>query len=146
MWPGLMSKRAKNADLDCGEDFLGSRYFPPSLVTTANHHDAKAVLFQNNALPSLPLTHKERTRLRQILDSRGCLKGKKLLLCSGGDDALVPWRHSKGFVEVLKDVGVDVDGGAYEGVGHKFAKEMVLDTVKWLTEVVGEGPRERARI
>lgn len=143
---GLMSDRAKKADLDCGDDFLGSKYFPPSLLTTAAQHDPKSMLFQNSALPSLPLTHKERTRLRQILDSRGCLKDKKLLLCSGGEDPLVPWGNSEPFVQVLRDVGVDVDGRVYDGVGHKFSKDMVQDTVKWLVGVVGDGPREKARI
>lgn len=141
-----MSDRAKEADLDCGEGFLGSKYFPRCLLTTAAQHDPKSILFQEAAVPSLPLTLKERTRLRQVLDARGCLKDKKLLLCSGGEDPLVPWRNSEPFVEVLRDVGVDVDGRVYKGVGHKFSKGMVEDVVEWLVDAVGEGPREKARI
>lgn len=140
-----MSDRAKTANLDC-DTFLGSQYFPQSLLRTSNAHDPKSTLFQQEPLPSIPLDLKAKTRLRQILDVRGCLKEKKLLLCSGGEDPLVPWANSEPFVDVLKDVGVDVDGRVYEGVGHKFSKNMVTDVVEWLVSAVGEGPRERARI
>jgi hypothetical protein len=55
-----MGDRAFKAGLDCGRDFLGSKYFPSPLVRTACTCDPKAALFSSNPLPQLPLSHDQR--------------------------------------------------------------------------------------
>lgn len=153
-----MTDRAKRADLDTGSaPLLGSRFFPKTLLSTLCAHDPRAILFgPGGSLPSLPLPAAEQARLRAVLDAR--VRGKKVLLCSGGDDALVPYARSRPLLAVLKDAaggwyadgGLVVDDRVYAGVGHRFSKDMVGDAVEFLVRVVGEGPRggreERARI
>lgn len=147
MEAGLMGDRAKNSKLDYGENFLGSKYFPDDLVATCKSYDPKGILLGTSSLPSLPLVDDERSRLSQILSSRGCLKGKRLLLCSGGEDKLVPYVNSAPMVRLLEDVGgVDVEDKVYEGVGHSFSAGMVEDAVRFLVGAVEDGPREKAKI
>lgn len=144
-----MSDRGKTSNLKHDGPFLGSKYFPPSLIQTCHQHDPKALLFSTNPIPSLPLPPAEQARLQPIFDSR--IRGKKLLLCSGGADKLVPYANGEAFVRVLKDAvegwyadgGVTVDDRVYEGVGHRFDKDMVEDTVRFLVEAVEAGPRKK---
>ncbi|PNY27542.1 Uncharacterized protein TCAP_02534, partial [Tolypocladium capitatum] len=148
---GLMTDRAKRSDLDTGSaPLLGSRFFPRALLSACCAHDPRAILFgPGGSLPSVPLPAAEQARLRSILDAR--VRGKKVLLCSGGDDALVPHALSRPLLAVLKDAargwyrdgGFVVDDRVYEGVGHRFSKDMVRDAVEFLVSVVGEGPRPR---
>lgn len=143
-----MSDRAVKAGLDCGKDFLGSKYFPSSLVHTACTCDPKAVLFSANPLPQLPLSDDERARLADLLDARGLRgpRGKPLLLLSGQTDQLVPHRNTRPFVEVLEAVGgVSVDDRVYEGVGHAFSGDMVRDAVAFLVKAAMEEPRGEAQ-
>ncbi|KAF7545805.1 hypothetical protein G7046_g9472 [Stylonectria norvegica] len=148
----LMSDRAKASSLDCGDTFLGSKYFPPSLINTCKTHDPKALLFGLAPTPDvLPLPPAEQARLRSVFDAR--IRGKSLLLCSGAEDELVPYANSRPLVRVLKDAvggwygdgGVVVDDRVYEGVGHRFSKGMVEDAVDFLVEAVERGPRERSK-
>ncbi|UKZ75009.1 hypothetical protein TrVFT333_002681 [Trichoderma virens FT-333] len=122
---GLLGSRAAASKLDYGgANFLGSKYFPADSIAT--------------------------DRLRKILDSR--VRGKKLLLCSGGADELVPYAQAEPLIRVLKDAvggwyadgGVEVDDRVYEGVGHRFAADMVNDAVAFLMRVVAEGPRQKS--
>ncbi|KAK5992192.1 hypothetical protein PT974_05593 [Cladobotryum mycophilum] len=149
---GLMNSRAKTSSLDCGETgFLGSKYFPPDLINTCLARDPKGIIFGTQPIPSLPLSSADQDRIRKILDGR--IRGKKLLLCSGGADKLVPYQNSVPFLEVFKDaVGasgwygdgrVSVDDRVYEGIGHKFSAQMVNDAVAFLVEAVAEGPRHK---
>ncbi|KFA63870.1 hypothetical protein S40285_04451 [Stachybotrys chlorohalonatus IBT 40285] len=149
---GLMEARFAECPFDCGDaPFLGSRFFPPSLVQACLQHDPRGILFGTGPLPALPLDAAEQARLRAIMDRR--IRGKKLLACSGGADALVPYARSEALTALLRDAaggwyadgGVVIDDRLYEGVGHRFSKDMVRDAVEWLVEVVGEGPRERGR-
>ncbi|KAL4723644.1 hypothetical protein ACLX1H_009286 [Fusarium chlamydosporum] len=150
----LMSDRAAQANLDCGADFIGSKYFPKDLVCTCSSHDPKSLLFGTSPIPSGPLSNAEQARLRTILDER--IRGKKLLLCSGGDDALVPYANTKPFVTMLKeavgekgwyrDGAVELDDRVYEGVGHKFSADMVEDAVRFLVNAVEKGPRGKNQV
>ncbi|KAM5352684.1 hypothetical protein ACJ41O_005406 [Fusarium nematophilum] len=148
---GLMSDRADLAGLDCGAGFLGSKYFPQDLIKTCLGHDPKALLFGTSSVPSSsPLSAADQARLRPILNSR--VKGKKLLLCSGGEDALVPYANSRLLVNLLKeavgaggwyhDGGVVLEDRVYEGVGHRFSAAMVEDAVRFLVEAVEGGTRK----
>lgn len=149
-----MSSRAEQAKLETGGSFMGSKYFPQSLVETCLANDPKGILFGTQPLPSLPLSSSEQGRLREILDRR--VRGKKLLLCSGGDDKLVPHANGKPVIDILKDASssgwykeTSVDDRVYAGVGHSFSKDMVGDAVQFLVEAVARGPRDkkdRARI
>lgn len=140
-----MGDRASQAGLDCGKDFLGSKYFPSSLVGTCCSHDPKACLFSSQPLPSTPLSPEEQARLTELLASRGLRgpSGKPLLLLSGKEDPLVPHKHTLPFVQVLESLeGVHVDDRVYEGVGHWFSADMVKDAVEFLVKAVADGPRE----
>ncbi|KAM0337240.1 hypothetical protein ACHAPQ_003340 [Fusarium lateritium] len=150
---GLLSDRAAQAKLDCGAAFVGSKYFPKDLTQTCKSHDPKALLFGTSPIPSSPLSATEQARLKTILDER--IRGKKLLLCSGGDDALVPYAKTKPFATLLKeavgeqgwyrDGGVEMDDRVYEGVGHKFSVDMVEDAVRFLVNAVEKGPRGKSQ-
>jgi predicted esterase len=106
------------------------------------------MLFGTNAIPTPPLSASEAARVRGVLEARR-LRGKKLLLCSGGADELVPYAASAPLIAVLQDAvadgraGVTLEDRVYDGVGHRFSKDMVEDAVRFLVKVVGEGPRER---
>lgn len=152
-FPALMTERHKESPLPTPSPFLGSVYFPSDLVTEIQKVDPKARLFGATAAPppSPPLPASEQARLRDLLDAK--VRGKKVLVCSGGDDKLVPYARSAPLLAVLKDAvrpgGWYEDGGfvledrVYEGVGHKFSEDMVRDSVKFLVRIVSEGPRDR---
>lgn len=153
--PGLMTHRAEKAGLDPGSPpLLGSKYFPADLLASCKAHDPRAVLFGSppTPVPTPPLPAAEQARVRAILDARG-LRGKRLLVCSGADDALVPYARSAPLLEVLADAvrgwyrdgGVVLEDRVYEGVGHRFSADMVTDAVAFLVEAVEEGPRARGR-
>ncbi|KAM0347718.1 hypothetical protein ACHAPU_004733 [Fusarium lateritium] len=151
---GLLSDRAAQANLDCGAAFVGSKYFPKDLTQTCSLHDPKTLLFGTSSIPPSPLSAAEQARLKPILDER--IRGKKLLLCSGGDDALVPYAKTKPFATLLKeavgekgwyrDGGVEMDDRVYKGVGHKFSADMVEDAVCFLVNAVEKGPRGRGQV
>lgn len=149
-----MSQRAKKANLvssskNSSSSFIGSRHFPRDLVKSCLAHDPKGLLFGTEPIPSLPLTQAEQERLRPVLDAR--IRGKKLLLCSGRDDELVPYANAESLIAVLREAaggwynngGVTVDDRVYDAVGHWFSKEMVQDAVGFLVDAVARGPRRR---
>ncbi|KAM0333373.1 hypothetical protein ACHAQA_002034 [Verticillium albo-atrum] len=143
----LMTNRAKNAQLasytadDKGASFLGSKDFPKDLVRACSKHDPKAILFGTGTIPKKP-SQEEQQRLKPLLDDR--IKGKKFLVCSGGDDKLVPYSQSKRFLEFLenatqswyKNGGVVLENKVYEGIGHSFSEGMVEDAVRFLLDEV----------
>lgn len=150
-----MSQRAQAGGLATAETFVGSHLFPPGLVRPTRAHDPKAALFgATEPVPALPLRDADRDRVRQALERRG-VRGKRLLLCSGGRDQLVPYAVGKPVVDVLIEAlrsreevggwygGTSVDSKVYEDVGHAFSKDMVTDAVAFLVEAIARGPRER---
>ncbi len=139
------SKRPSWLASDGGATFLGSRDFPRSLVASAAKRDPKGMLFGTEAVPTQQsLSQQDQARLRAVLDRT--LAGKRLLLCSGADDKLVPYACSEPFLDFLKqaaggwyaDGDVVVDDRLYKGVGHAFAPEMMGDAVHFLVEAVAE--------
>ncbi|KAK3903103.1 hypothetical protein C8A05DRAFT_33184 [Staphylotrichum tortipilum] len=136
-----LSKLATYSTADSGASFLGSADFPPSLVASCANFDPKGIFFgpaavpTGHAAPDAAVRHVFRERLR----------GKKFLLCSGGDDKLVPPRCGEAFVgwfkkaagEWFREERVEVDERVYAGVGHAFSAEMVVDAVRFVVEVVG---------
>lgn len=157
-----LSKLATYSAADGGASFAGSRDFPPALVEACKKLDPKAILFGTSAVPAPGATatsEADRRRLRAVLDQK--VRGKKFLVCSGGDDKLVPYRCSKPFLDWFKDAartwyadgGVYVEDNVYAGVGHTFSAEMVKDAVRFVVDVVAgeekgssEGEHQAAKI
>jgi hypothetical protein len=100
------------------------------------------MFFGTEPVPSTPPTEAERQRLEAILDER--VRGKRFLLCSGGDDKLVPYARSKAFVDWFRGAAetwfrqgdLRVDDRVYSGVGHAFSADMVRDAVQFVLDVV----------
>jgi len=67
----------------------------------------------------------EQIFLRKQLETK--IKGKRLLVCSGGADKLVPYHCTEPFLRFLKtaasgwyeDASVSVEDIVYPGVGHE---------------------------
>src|SRR5687768_4529764 len=112
-----MSRRGKNShlELEDGEDFLGSKWFPSSLISTCLKNDPRGLLF--GRAPATPSGETDPS-----FDLSGP-RGKKLLLCSGADDKLVPHKVGVPFIKAVGARGVEVDERVYEGVGHAFSAD-----------------------
>ncbi|TVY33547.1 hypothetical protein LOCC1_G008443 [Lachnellula occidentalis] len=154
-----LSKRSTyTTTQDAPTTFLGSPDFPHSLITACASHDPKAILFGTSPIPTssspstsppLPLSDSEQHRLRPILDAK--LKGKRILVCSGGADKLVPYHCSEPFLAFLKhatatggwyaDGGVVVEDRVYDGVGHAYSDGMVRDTTRFVRDALADGAR-----
>lgn len=140
-----MKSRAETSELDTeGKEFFGSKFFPNDLIQTCLSNDPKGIVFGTEPTPQVPLTDSQKRAVTTILDRR--TKGKKLMLLSGEVDKLVPYANGKPFIDVLKDVAVDVDSRVYKGVGHNFSSDMVTDAVEFLVTAVAAGPRPRSKI
>ncbi|GAB1314052.1 hypothetical protein MFIFM68171_04262 [Madurella fahalii] len=153
----LLSDRARLSRLatysaqDNGASFLGSKDFPPSLVEACGKKDPKGIFFGTAAVPDRAPSGPTDEAARKILRER--LRGKKLLLCFGGDDKLVPYRCSEPFLRWFKeaagswfkDENVSIDDKVYPGIGHAFSADMVTDSVQFVVSVVaGAGERTSA--
>lgn len=154
-----LSKRTTYTQ-DAGSSFLGSRDFPPSLLAAVQKWDPKGILFGPREIPSRPPTEespREEARLLEILESR--VKGKSVLVCSGGADKLVPYKASEPFMGFLKTAvgkggwwegGMRVEDLVYEGAGHEFTEAMVRDAVKFVVDLMeggkGEGGEKGSKI
>jgi hypothetical protein len=143
-----LSKLATYSAGDEGASFTGSKDFPPALVEACKKLDPKGILFGTATVPAPGTTSEaEQKRLRALLDER--IKGKKFLVCSGGDDKLVPYRCSQPFMDWLKDAtrtwyadgGLYVEDNVYAGVGHSFSSGMVKDAIRFVMDVVLEDGR-----
>jgi len=141
-----MTDRARLSKLETytssnGSKFLGSTDFPKALITSITKSDPKGILFGTEEITPNP-PEASQTHLREILDSK--LKGKSVLVCSGGDDKLVPYHCSEPFLSFLKnatsgwyaDGNVYVEDNVYPGVGHAFSEGMVKDTMRFVSDVV----------
>lgn len=151
----LLSDRARLSRLatysaqDNGASFLCSKDFPPSLVEACGKKDPKGIFFGTAAVPDAAASGPADEAARRILRER--LRGKTFLLCSGGDDKLVPYRCSEPFLKWFKeatgsrfkDENVFVDDRVYPGIGHAFSAGMVTDSVQFVMDVVASAD-ERA--
>ena len=139
-----LSKLSTYKEEDGGKSFLGSKDFPPSVVEKCERLDPKGILFSTGEVPSPPISASEQERLRPLLDAH--VRGKRFLLCSGGDDKLVPYRCTKPFVDFFKDAaetwyrdgGVSIEDNVYPGRGHVFSPDMVTDAVRFIVDAVGD--------
>lgn len=125
-----------------GAAFLGSADFPPALARQCEQFDPKGIVFGAGRDVIVSPSSEEQARIRPVLDSH--VRGKKFLLCSGGEDKLVPWRCSEPFTRFFegaaeswyRDAGLSVDNRVYPGVGHECSDEMVLDAIEFVCNVV----------
>jgi hypothetical protein len=148
-----MASRAANSKLTHDGPFFGSTYFPPDLIQMCLTNDPKGILFGTGFVPFTPLSLTEQHRLRPLFDAR--IRRKKLLLCSGAKDTLVPYSIGESFLDVLKEAvgaggwysgkGVTVQDNVYDGVGHRFSDDMIMDSAQWIVETLSasEGQAKR---
>jgi len=149
-----MSDRARLSKLQTytssnGATFLGSKDFPSALVASIQKWDPKGLLFGVGDINPNP-SAEEQSRLRKILDSK--IKGKSVLVCSGGADKLVPYHASASFMEFLKkatkkwycDGNVYVEDNVYDGIGHAYSDGMNADASRFLCDMM-EGKVSRSR-
>jgi hypothetical protein len=144
-----LSKLPTYSHHDDGASFTHSKDFPPALVEWVKKLDPKGILFGTDPVPAPGTTSQtEQKRLRAILDEK--VRGKKILVTSGGDDKLVPYKCSKPFLDWFKDAigtwyadgGVVLEDNVYPGVGHTFSADMVRDAVWFIVDVVASWDKE----
>jgi hypothetical protein len=141
-----MTDRAKLSKLESytsnnGADFLGSKDFPKALITSVQKSDPRGQFFGTSEINPNPSVT-EQARLRGLFDSK--IKGKKVLVCSGGDDKLVPYHCSEPFMNFLKnatngwykDGNVYVEDNVYPEVGHAYSEGMIKDTMRFVSDVL----------
>ena len=144
-----MTDRARLSKLETytksdGASFLGSKDFPNALIASILTSDPRGILFGTSDIQSNP-SDAEQRRLRRILDAK--IKGKKLLVCSGGADKLVPYHCAEPFMQFLKsatsgwykDGNVYVEDIVYPGVGHAYSEGMVKDTTRFVSNILAGG-------
>jgi hypothetical protein len=130
-----------------GAGFLGSKDFPNALVDSCKKWDPKGILFGTSEI-----TTKPSDQLRQSFDSK--LRGKRILVCSGGADKLVPYHCSEPFLKFLKDAtggwykegGLYVEDNVYPGVGHAYSTEMVKDTTRFVSDTLAAASRPASNL
>ncbi|KAK4163588.1 hypothetical protein QBC43DRAFT_370580 [Cladorrhinum sp. PSN259] len=154
----LMSDRARLSRLqtwgaeDDGAKFLGSRDFPLSLIETCKKGDPKGILFGTEKIEregERPGSSPTRANTQAAVRSRLLyerLEGKRLLVCTGGKDKLVPPKCSEPFMGWLRSAvereppseeqRILVEERIYEGVGHVFSEGMIKDAVEFLLDAV----------
>jgi hypothetical protein len=126
-----------------GAGFFGSKDFPDSLIASALKRDPKGLLFGRGEVTRKP-TEIEQRHLHGILDEH--VRGKRVLVCSGGSDKLVPYRCSEPFLQFLKEANqtwyydgdFHVEDIIYPGVGHEYTDEMMSATAKFVGEVLAD--------
>jgi len=141
-----MSDRARLSKLQTytsstGADFLGSKDFPKALVDSVQKWDPKGLLFGTSEINPKP-SDSEQKRISEILDRK--IKGKRVLVCSGGDDKLVPYHCAEPFMDFLKeatsgwykDGNVYVEDNVYPGIGHAFSEGMIKDTTRFVSDTL----------
>jgi hypothetical protein len=147
-----MKDRARLSKLETytssnGADFLGSKDFPAALIDSCQKFDPKGLLFGLGDINPEP-SPDEQKRLRKILDVK--IKGKSVLVCSGGADKLVPYYCSAPFMDFLKKAAkgwysgknIYVEDNVYEGIGHAFSDSMAQDAERFIMDLLkGKGLR-----
>lgn len=152
----MMSDRARLSKLRTyptsnGSNFLGSVDFPKALILSCEKGDPKGMLFGTSDI-NANLSGEEQKRLRDLLDAK--LKGKRVLVCSGGDDKLVPYHCSEPFLAFLKQVasgwykdgGVCVEDNVYTGVGHAYSEGMAKDTTRFVSDLLASSGKPASKI
>ncbi|KAG0645182.1 hypothetical protein D0Z07_9267 [Hyphodiscus hymeniophilus] len=134
-----------------GAEFLGSTDFPNALVASVKKWDPRGILFGTSDIQPYP-SESEQKYLRDILDAK--IKGKKVLVCSGGADKLVPYHCAEPFMGFLKnatsgwykDGDVYVEDIVYPGVGHAYSSGMIKDTTRFVSDILAGSSTKASKI
>lgn len=124
-----------------GTEFFRSKDFPDTLISSVLKRDPKALLFGTGEITQNP-SEIEQKHLHGILDAH--VRGKRLLLCSGGVDKLVPYRCAEPFLKFLKganqswysDGDFYLEDIVYQGVGHEYTDAMAKDTARFVSDTL----------
>lgn len=136
---GLISDRARRSGREsAGAEFLGSSDFPWSLFRVVQKQDPRGIFFGAREVTVNP-SEVEQKHFRILLEKK--LKNKQILVCSGGDDKLVPYCCSEPFLKFLEnastqwfnDGNLHIQNKIYPGIGHTFSDEMLRDAVLFVT-------------
>lgn len=135
-----LSKRQTYIASD-GAGFFRSKDFPDTLISSVLKRDPKGLVFGTGEVVLHP-SEIEQKHLHNILDTH--VRGKRMLLCSGGVDKLVPYRCGEPFLKFLKEANQSWYGDGdfyledvvYEGVGHEYTDAMLKDTAKFVTDTL----------
>ncbi|KIY02606.1 uncharacterized protein Z520_01071 [Fonsecaea multimorphosa CBS 102226] len=148
----LSKRKTYTSSSPPGREFLGSADFPHSLVEAVKKSDPAGYIW---SLPGLnwredqeklhtDLTDDERAILLPVMTR--CFGNKRLLNLSGGADKLVPYAHSKPFIDWLKAItkkgawfegsGFVLEDIVFEGVGHDVPSSMVPHMVRFVMETL----------
>ncbi|RKF72880.1 putative alpha beta hydrolase fold-containing protein [Golovinomyces cichoracearum] len=147
-YTSLMSDRAQRSSREsAGPNFLGSSDFPKSLMEVVQKRDPRGIFFGFQEV-TLDQSDADKKKLRDVLDSK--LRNKRILLCSGKNDNLVPYRCAEAFLAFLKnastrwysDGNFHIEDRIYPGIGHTFSDDMLRDTVQFVIDTLNEGDRE----
>ncbi|RKF81230.1 putative alpha beta hydrolase fold-containing protein [Golovinomyces cichoracearum] len=147
-YTSLMSDRAQRSGREsAGPNFLGSPDFPKSLMEVVQKRDPRGIFFGFQEV-ALDQSDADKKKLRDVLDSK--LRNKRILLCSGKNDNLVPYRCAEAFLAFLKnastrwysDGNFHIEDRIYPGIGHTFSDDMLRDTVQFVIDSLNEGDRE----
>lgn len=144
-----MRSRALKSNAEWTGSFQGSRIFPSDVSNICTYSDPKTYLFGRDALEKITLSSNDECRLWTVLNHT--IRGKKLLLCSGQEDELVPYAITQPFVQQLScaisrqnwqgEDAVTIDDRLYGGIGHEFSNDMVKDAVEWIMDASRAGRR-----
>ncbi|OQU95128.1 hypothetical protein CLAIMM_01377 [Cladophialophora immunda] len=128
----LSKRKTYTSSSPPGRDFLAPRTSRPRWWTRSRkklHAD---------------LTEEERAVLLPVMTR--CFGNKRLLNLSGGADKLVPYAHSKPFIDWLKAIsgkggwfegsGFVLEDVVFEGIGHDVPSSMVPHMVRFVTETL----------
>ena len=107
-----------------GDEFFGSKDFPKTLISSVQKWDPKGMLFGASDIVLEP-SMGERERLGSLLNQK--IRNKRLLVCSGAMDKLVPYHASTDFLQFLKKAAtgwwasgnVYVEDLVYPNAGHE---------------------------
>jgi len=124
-----------------GADFHGSKDFPLALMGSLRKWDPKGIVFGASDIKATPTIAKQEL-YKEIFDQK--IKGKRILVCSGADDKLVPYHCSEPFLQFSKNAttgwykegNVYVEDNVYPGVGHAFSDDMLKDTIKFVNDTL----------
>lgn len=143
---GVMTDRARLSKRKTymssgGKDFIGSADFPLALVESVKKWDPRGFLFGLGEIKSDP-SPSEQSKLRTLLDST--IKGKSILVLSGGADKLVPYHAAAPFMDFLtnathgwySDSKIYLENNVYDGIGHTFSSGMADDTDRFIGDLL----------
>ncbi|CCU81532.1 alpha/beta hydrolase fold-containing protein [Blumeria hordei DH14] len=140
----LMSNRAQLSHREsAGQTFLCSSDFPSELIKTILQWDPRGIIFGIAEVMVNP-DQVHHSSLSNILDSK--VKGKRILVCSGGEDKLVPYHCNEPMFEFFRNAASGwyseknfrLEEIIYPGVGHIFDDRMLKDSTRFVSECLLE--------